>query len=424
MKTAKQFAFLLVFLIAYLSASGQLKNYTDNQYQFSLGFPPDWSVKSFTDGADKVLDLLSPDENIAIQLRCFAAGADISSSDVAKLMDNEMQAQGAKQHSYSKDELNGIPGVMGVYSNSYDGLEVAIVTFSIVTNQTGYLLFTVIPLLEFENKINEADAVLNSFSLLKAKDTPVAIQPLQGNVQDAIANKSETKPAEFGNEYAGPCAGRKYVDYKGQKYRIISVGDQCWFSENLNVGTMLLSGSYQTDNNIVEKHCLNNLETNCSKYGGLYKWSEMMMYAQAEESQGICPPGWHIPTDMDWRILEGYADSELSVDDPIWEQENVSRGKDAARKLKSKTGWKPNRYSHEPGLQGDDVYGFAVLPAGRMNDNGTFFGEGRNAFFWTSSWNKTWSNLAFNRLFVEHSDSPQRIQIDKSYYYSVRCIRD
>ncbi len=424
MKTAKQIALLLVFSFAYLSVTGQLKSHTDDQYQFRLEFPSDWAVKSFMDGSDKVLDLLSPDENIAIQLRCFAAEADISANDVAKLMDEEMQVQGAKQHSYSKEELNGIPGVMGVYTNSYDGLEVAVVTFSIVTDQKGYLLFTVIPVVEFENRINEADAVLNSFSLLKAENTPVALQNLQGSVQDVAKGKHETKPAESGDEHAGPCAGRKYVDYKGQRYSIVTIGDQCWFSGNLNVGTMLLSGTYQTDNNIVEKHCLNNLETNCSKYGGLYKWSEMMGYVDSEGAQGICPPGWHIPTDIDWRILEGYIDSEFSSDDPIWEQENVIRGKDAGRKLKSKTGWKPNRYSHEPGLQGDDTYGFTVLPAGRMNDNGTFWGEGRNAFFWTSSWNKVWSNLAFNRLFVEHSDSPQRIQIDKSCYYSVRCIKD
>ncbi|MCK5838660.1 MAG: hypothetical protein KAG99_02370, partial [Bacteroidales bacterium] len=93
------------------------------------------------------------------------------------------------------------------------------------------------------------------------------------------------------------CNNETSMLYEGQTYSIVAIGTQCWMAENLNVGTRIDGVDEQTDNPTLEKYCYNDLESNCDIYGGLYQWNEMMQYVTTEGAQGICPSGWHIPTD-------------------------------------------------------------------------------------------------------------------------------
>ncbi|MFC2132016.1 IPT/TIG domain-containing protein [Bacteroidota bacterium] len=116
----------------------------------------------------------------------------------------------------------------------------------------------------------------------------------------------------------GPC-----IDADGKSYRTLLVEDQCWMGENLNVGKMLRDTLQQTDNGIIEKYCDDNDAKNCNKYGGKYHWNEMMQYTDDEGTQGICPIGWHIPTDDDWKELERNLGMPESV---VNSYEYMSRG--------------------------------------------------------------------------------------------------
>jgi uncharacterized protein (TIGR02145 family)/prepilin-type N-terminal cleavage/methylation domain-containing protein len=84
----------------------------------------------------------------------------------------------------------------------------------------------------------------------------------------------------------------------------LTIGTQTWAKANLNVGTMVTGVTAQTNNSIVEKYCSDDNSANCTTYGGLYQWDEMMQYVTTEGVQGICPTGSHIPSDNDWKILE------------------------------------------------------------------------------------------------------------------------
>jgi uncharacterized protein (TIGR02145 family) len=74
-------------------------------------------------------------------------------------------------------------------------------------------------------------------------------------------------------------------------------------AQNLNFGTKKPVTVSQTDNCMDEKYCLYDSETNCNQYGGLYQWDELMRHDPALEGQGLCPPGWHVPTASDWAVL-------------------------------------------------------------------------------------------------------------------------
>jgi uncharacterized protein (TIGR02145 family) len=86
---------------------------------------------------------------------------------------------------------------------------------------------------------------------------------------------------------------------------------------NLNFGSVIASSSVQRDNCVNEKYCFKNIATNCTNYGGLYMWDEVMRYDNVLAAQGFCPPGWHIPTENEWNILfsaylgPGFAGSAL-----------------------------------------------------------------------------------------------------------------
>ncbi len=94
--------------------------------------------------------------------------------------------------------------------------------------------------------------------------------------------------------------------YSGITYNTAIVGTQCWMTKNLNVGTRIAGALNQTNNSTIEKYCYADTESNCTTYGGLYQWDEAMGYAVVEGSQGICPSGWHIPTDTEQYTLENY----------------------------------------------------------------------------------------------------------------------
>jgi len=101
--------------------------------------------------------------------------------------------------------------------------------------------------------------------------------------------------------------GEGWVDPRdNQTYPTLQVGTQCWFAANLNFGTMVNSTVPQTDNCIIEKYCASDDPANCLLYGGFYQWDELMRYQNTSGAQGICPPGWHVPTESDWSALFNY----------------------------------------------------------------------------------------------------------------------
>jgi uncharacterized protein (TIGR02145 family) len=175
-----------------------------------------------------------------------------------------------------------------------------------------------------------------------------------------------------------PCPGTPTVDYAGQVYSTVQIFSQCWMKEDLNVGTMIQGTEEMTDNGIIEKYCINNDEDSCTRYGGLYLWPELMQYTTMQGGQGICPPGWHIPADEDWKVLEGAVDSQFGIGSTQWDIHDEMRGYNAGTNLKTTSGW------YEDG-NGTDMYGFSGEPAGFRDFSGWIYHSNRYADWWTST---------------------------------------
>ena len=112
-----------------------------------------------------------------------------------------------------------------------------------------------------------------------------------------------------------PCSGIATVVYGGMTYNTVQIGSQCWLRENINIGTRISASINQSNNSIIEKYCYNNDPNYCNIYGGLYQWAEMVQYLNGVTNtthwnplptgnvQGICPQGWHIPTNAEASAL-------------------------------------------------------------------------------------------------------------------------
>ncbi len=204
---------------------------------------------------------------------------------------------------------------------------------------------------------------------------------------------------------SGVCDTCESFTYSSQTYDVVMIGEQCWMAENLNVGQFATStdtGSTHSDvsdNSIIEKYCYNNDTANCDTDGGLYDWNEAMGYTTTAGAQGICPSGWHIPTDAEWYTLEnGLATESCSDTRTDW------GCSPAGSKLKENGG-----------------SGFEALLAGDRYTYGNFYNRGSFAYFWSSS--ESGSN-AWRRNLDSGGSTVFRNTGSKSYGFSLRCLKD
>lgn len=105
------------------------------------------------------------------------------------------------------------------------------------------------------------------------------------------------------------CPGNEEFYYEGRLYHTVQVGSQCWMRESLDVGIMVSSSNPSTNNGVIEKYCVDDNPENCLKYGAMYEWDEMMNYESEIGGQGICPPGWHVPTGVEWSVLTSFLEN-------------------------------------------------------------------------------------------------------------------
>jgi uncharacterized protein (TIGR02145 family) len=200
------------------------------------------------------------------------------------------------------------------------------------------------------------------------------------------------------------------VGHAGKTYNTIQIGDQCWLKENLNIGTRINGSQNQNNNSTIEKYCYNDSANNCNIYGGLYQWNEAMQYSSVEGSKGICPIGWHIPTDDEWCTLTQFIDNTVDCGTTGWS------GTDAGYKMKSTAGW-------NSGGNGNDQFGFKALASGFHQASDFYFNQlGTNTYYFSSS--STTIDNAWDRRLAGSNSIVGRQPAIKNDGFSVRCIKD
>jgi uncharacterized protein (TIGR02145 family) len=229
---------------------------------------------------------------------------------------------------------------------------------------------------------------------------------MEGNISVSVSASS------------GVCSGRvaqcgNVTVYSGKgnnisSYKTVRIGDQTWMAENLNY---VVEGS----------KCYSNSSANCDKYGSLYNWATAMALPSSCNSgscssqiqsphRGICPLGYHIPSQSEWNTLSSYVQSTSGCD-----------GCDA-KLLKATSGW--NKSDGSSGNSTDE-YEFSALPGGVGYSDGRFRDVGNCGFWWSASeYDISSSRYAYNRYMYYSGDGAGWSSYDKSILQSVRCVQD
>jgi uncharacterized protein (TIGR02145 family) len=204
------------------------------------------------------------------------------------------------------------------------------------------------------------------------------------------------------------------IDSRDKKaYKTVEIGAQIWMAENLNFGTPIDATMNPTNNSIVEKHCYDNDPTNCQTYGGLYQWDEAMQYLTTESVQGVCPDGWHLPSDAEWKVMEIHLGMIQAQADAL-----LYRGTDQGSQIGGNETLWANGALDQSGVFGSS--GFEGLPGGYVS-GGSFFQLSADNYFWVSNDDNTsawFRSLGFTSIQIYRATTP------KTHGYSIRCIRD
>jgi uncharacterized protein (TIGR02145 family) len=206
------------------------------------------------------------------------------------------------------------------------------------------------------------------------------------------------------------------VSYQGYDYATVLIGEQCWFAENLrsesyengdaipsnlsdsewgntSSGAVAVYGegsstctNYSPDGDACDE------AWSLNEYGLLYNW-----YA-VDDARGLCPSGWHVPTDGEWTVVTDHLDG-ASV---------------AGGQMKTTYGW----YT---GGNGTNSSGFSGLPGGYRSNSGNFLNAGDDGVWWSSS---PVGSFAWLRGLDYDDENVYRNGYNQHFGFSVRCIQD
>jgi len=221
------------------------------------------------------------------------------------------------------------------------------------------------------------------------------------------------------------------TDYDGNTYYTAKIGDQWWMTSNLKT-THYADGSeipwvestsdWEGMDSESPAYCYydNNPHEAAFTYGALYTWAAAMNGASSSNAypsdvQGVCPDGWHVPSDNEWKALEMHLGMHIAEADTTG-----PRGPYIGSQLAiSSDLWSDGLLKDNASFGTSD---FFALPGGGRRYNGTFGHLGDNANFWTATERdsaKAWGRHLYNLYTTVH-----RYGNVKSDGFSVRCVKD
>jgi uncharacterized protein (TIGR02145 family) len=444
------------------------------QWQMNLGLGAGWmnipQSSLFSGDTTSMLSVQGRNPLDGAQFRCIATACQSDTSNAATLtvtsnsstlgsvagVPGKINYQGAAVDSLGKPMKNQtIVLKLSVLDSSSSGAAVYVETHSTPTNGSGLFslqigggtavtgTFDSIPWANGRNKYLKTEVQQNGtwvnlgtsqlvsvpYALVSGKameaTTASFLRDNSGNAyQLQTVNGQPTLVSAPGNVSApGAFACGQALTYAGESYPTVQIGSQCWFQKNVNAGSMVLGANDQTNNGILEKYCYNNDTANCSIYGGLYQWAEAVQYQNGATNttspnpaftgnlRGICPTGWHLPSDAEYCTLTTFLDATANCS-VFGTSSSIAGGM-----LKSTSGlWS------SPNTGATNSSGFSALPGGFRDTNVTFYSIVFNTYFWSSS--ESSSTNAITRHLSHLNSNIYRFNNYKNGGFSARCLKD
>lgn len=249
------------------------------------------------------------------------------------------------------------------------------------------------------------------------KGGDIILYRCRGDIYTTIITDSPTASTKYAVEFA-LCR-----DPDGKNYAIVQIGTQTWMAENLawlpgvspvTNGSDSLKYYYVYDYNDSVVATAKNTQ-NYKQYGVLYNWPAAMNVQGKKttltgKGTTVCPEGWHLPLDDEWKILEKSLGMSQQEADTLYQRDSG----DVGAKLKSSLTWFGDG-------NGSNFSGFTALPGGYRNTHDIFLNLDQYALFWSASQSDT---LVWYRSLYFDNSGIYRFSTLKSHGFSVRCVKD
>jgi len=271
--------------------------------------------------------------------------------------------------------------------------------------------------MEYDGKYDDSEMV-NYRSCVRS--SLLSVRCLQDDANYAKVAKAEAEAKAKATAEAKAyikANGGTFTDDRDEKtYKTIKIGGLVWMAENLNYNGEEITG---------KSVCYDNKEANCKKYGRLYDWPsatalpydcwrEECASQVSAKHKGICPSGWHLPSNEEWKALVSSVGSKET----------------AGKYLRAKNGWESDD---------EDKFGFSALPGGYEDAGcdcdgftGGTLGIGENGYWWSAT--ETGSGWWAYIMGISNKDSVYYHDEDcgdgtpcadrKNGLLSVRCVQD
>ena len=245
-------------------------------------------------------------------------------------------------------------------------------------------------------------------------ETPVISSSSSAVSSSSVASSSSiAMAAPCKTESEDNCEYGTLTDNRdGQTYKTVKIGDQIWMAENLNYAYLQPTASLDSSS-----FCYNDSAEYCAKYGRLYTWAAAMDSVGTWSTngkgcgngktclptypvRGVCPEGWHLPTQEEFETLINAVGGQSK----------------AGKMLRFTSGWNSNG-------NGTDAYGFSALSVGWRYEYGSYYGNGEEIDFWSST---EYNNISAIYRYLHYDDENLLGENfgSKNYGFSVRCLKD
>ena len=252
----------------------------------------------------------------------------------------------------------------------------------------------VVPVSSSQKSESSSSKKGNSSSSVSSSESPEVVSSSSENVESSSSVFSVDIYLNTNISYAELPDERD-----GKVYKTVKIGEYTWMAQNLN---------FETENS----YCYEDKPENCEKYGRLYTWAAAMDSTGTYNGEGkncgsgkkcsprlylgvrgICPDGWHLPSEMEWNELI----------------ETVGGFENAGKMLKTT----------EISNNGSNDYGFSAVPVGRRNNKGKY-DDDYAVWYWSSFENSEYAVKTAH----SYNEQMEISVVDKRYAFGIRCLQD
>ena len=254
---------------------------------------------------------------------------------------------------------------------------------------------------------------------------------MEGQRVTQAQTASETIVLAFAASVDGQSCPPTVTDIDGNVYNTVMIGTQCWMKENLRTthyaNNDTIPAGFTSDASNTDPYYYDYAESgiDLAQRGLLYNWAAVMHGATSSEAnpsgvQGICPDGWHVPSNAEWIQLTDYVSSQSQY---VCGNDNNN----IAKSLADTSGWTERTDDNYPcevayNQSANNATGFSAVPVEDFNGS-SYNDAGDSASFWSST--ASGNGYAWCGLHLFYwNESVERYNIGMSNGYSVRCVRD